>query len=352
MNDYTALASGFRRFAQHECGPSPLYKGLANAIAADEAVLEVAAQARSRPVPNLLLAAVHYLLLAGNNHELRRFYPSLGGHPTEGAYPVFREFVLAHRDEIIPLLHSRRVQTNEVARASVLLPALGLIATRTNGTPLALIEVGTSAGMLLLFDRFAYDYGDGVVCGNAGSPVRLRCETRGAIKPPVPRQMPAVVSRVGIDLFPIDVSDPHAAMWLRALVWPDQTERFERLTRAIDLAKADPPALVAGDAFAAAPAALEQVGDSAVPVVFHCHTLNQFQPEDRERFIAMLAQASTGRTLYHLALEFASAGDEWPEMWLRTYRDGALLSLERLAKYQAHGDWVEWSLHPGSELVY
>jgi hypothetical protein len=273
-------------------------------------------------------------------------YPSLGGRYVDGdpVFPAFRDFCIQHCEAIVHLLRTRRVQTNEVARAAVLLPAFELIAARTNGAPLALIEVGTSAGLLLLLDRYAYDYGDGRVRGDAGSPVRLPCAARGTPPLPAPGCMPGVAMRVGIDLFPVDLRDPAAAGWLKALVWADQTERLERLTRAIALAAADPPTLVGGDAFDACPAALAQVADPAVPVVFHCHTLNQFRPEDRERFVAMLRSHSQGRTLYHLALEYIPGDGGWPQMRLQVFRDGELVSAERLAWYQGHGDWVEWSL--------
>lgn len=344
MTDYVGLALTFRRFAEVECDRSPMYRTLACAIAEDQTLLDLAAEARSQPRTNLLLAAVHYLLLRGADHELRRFYPSLGGRFAEGdpIFPAFQDFCVKHREAIVQILHTRRVQTNEVARASILLPALGLIAARTNGHPLALIEVGTSAGLLLNVDRYGYDFGTGTVHGDPGSPVQLRCAVQGDQAPSVPASMPPVATKVGIDLFPIDVRDPVAASWLKALVWADQTDRFERLARAIDMAAAEPPAMIGGDAFDATPAALAKVTGAVAPVVFHCHTLNQFPPEARERFVAMLATHSTGRTLYHLALEYT--GGKWPEMRLQTFSDGTLLSAERLARYQGHGDWIEWSL--------
>jgi len=297
----------------------------------------------SAPKPNLFLAAVHALLLEGRAHELRRFYPSLGGACAEGdaLWPAFRDFCLTHKGELLPLLQSRRVQTNEVARAAVLLPAFGLVAARTFGAPLALIEVGASAGLLLLFDRYAYDYGTGVL-GPAQSPVLLRCESRGPAPPPVRGRFPSIASRTGIDLFPIDLREPGAATWLRALVWPDQTERAARLAGAIGLAASDPPTLLGGDALTLTPRALAQVPAGAVPVVFHCHTLNQFRPEDRERFGAMLAGASVGKSLYRISLEYM--GGQWPGLTLWTYSDGALTAREELGFYQAHGDWLAWTL--------
>lgn len=345
MQDLTTLAARFQRFAEVECGNSPLYHSLASQIAGDEAVLRLAAQATSEPKPNLLLAAVHYLLLTGEPHDLRQFYPTLGGSfdLVDGLYPAFRSFCLANEHRIFEILQTHRVQTNEVARAAVLLPALGIVAARTKGAPLALIEVGTSAGLLLNVDRYAYDYGSGLTCGDPVSPVRLACESRGEAPPPLPAQMPAIALRVGIDLFPIDVRQPEAADWLRALVWADQTGRFDRLNRAIGLAQLHPPALVAGDAFAALPPVLQAVPADAATCLVHCHTLNQFPPEARERFVALLAAASQERDLYQIALEYRP-GEPWPNVTLQTFRAGALVHSVQLATYQAHGDWVDWTL--------
>lgn len=353
MTDLSALASAFRRFAEVECTRSPLYRAITSGIANDPELLAIANEATSFPKTNLLLGAVHYLLLRGRAHELGRFYPSLGGAFTEGdsVFPAFRDFCLAHRAELPPLLRSRRVQTNEVARAAILLPMFGLVAARTNHAPLALIEVGTSAGLLLLWDRYAYNYGDGVLQGDVESPVQIACEVRGDLRPPIPPSLPAVAMRVGIDLHPIDVRDPEAALWLRALVWPDQTARAARLARAIQLAAVAPPTLVAGDGLDATWAALEELEAASVPVVFHCHTLNQFRPEERERFVGLLAAASADRTLYQIALEYAP-GTPWPELRLQTFHNGALAASETLGRYQAHGDWIEWSLQVIPQFVY
>lgn len=350
MTAQSELAAQFRRFADVECQRSPLYRTLAQAIADDPSLLALAAKATSTPIPNLFLASVHHLLLGGTPHDLSRYYPSLGGSFQEGAavLPSFRSFCLSHGDQILDILRSRCVQTNEVGRAAILLPALGLVAQRAGQAPLALIEIGASAGLLLLFDRYAYDWGSGTLQGSATlqgapeSPVRLRCEARGEARPPLPATMPEVTMRWGIDLHPLDVADPESARWLQALVWPDQEERAQRLAAAITLAQYDPPSLVAGDALDVLPAILAQVPCETAPCLFHCHTLNQFPPEAQRRFFAVLASASRGRTLYRIGLEYAP-GSPWPVMILQAFRDGSALEPEVLAIYQAHGDWIKWS---------
>ena len=161
-----ALAQRFVRFADQECGAyAPLYDRLARGIASDPELLTIAAHARSgQQAPLLLLAAVHSLLLDGTNHALGTFYPSVTHHtagPPGDPLPAFRAFCRDHRDALIELVSTGLVETNEPRRCTVLLPAFATVARLASGRPLALIEVGASAGLNLLFDRYGYDYGSG-----------------------------------------------------------------------------------------------------------------------------------------------------------------------------------------------
>src|SRR5687767_7873946 len=159
----SALAERFRRFATVECrGSSPLYERLALAIAEDPELLALAAHAPpGQPAPNLLLAAAHWLLHGERGAAAARFYGSLTETPAPpaGAAPAFRAFCLERADVIRDLLATRRVQTNEVGRCAYLYPAFGVIARLAGGRPLGVIEVGASAGLNLLWDRYGYRYG-------------------------------------------------------------------------------------------------------------------------------------------------------------------------------------------------
>ena len=145
---------------------------------------------------------------------------------------------------------SRATQTNEAGRCATLLPSLAQIAA-AGGRPLALIEVGASAGLTLFPDRYGYEYDAGpgspgwLPAGAAGSYPVLGCAVTGPV--PLPAELPQVVWRAGIDLNPLDVRNPDDVAWLEALIWPEQDFRRERLRRAIAVAQADPPLLVAGD---------------------------------------------------------------------------------------------------------
>jgi len=209
------LSRRFERFARRECHVSPLYERLSLGIADDPELLAIAAHAKpGQPVPNLFLAVVHFLLLGGMQHSLAHFYPSI--HPTGASsadpFPSFRALCLEYRQDILELISSRLVQTNEVRRCGCLLPAFMHVTQQAGGRPLALVEIGASAGLNLLWDRYGYDYGIGRRYGNSCSPVLIVCGLRSDRHLPLPDVWPVVTMRVGLDLNPIDVRDPDAAL--------------------------------------------------------------------------------------------------------------------------------------------
>src|ERR1051326_45592 len=231
----------------------PWLRRIVRGIAGDSALKELAACTKpGQPPANILLASVHYLLLRGAEHPLRRFYPNLnGGRRNEGEdpFPKFREFVNAHLPELVPLIENQVTNTNEVARCSALHAGFRAVAKEA-GEPLHLIEIGPSAGLNLLWDRYLVRYrgADRVIeVGPGDSPLTLDCALRGEKVPPA-GPSPRVASRIGLERSPVDLSDPKQRDWLKALVWPDHLARFERLERAIDLFRGRPAEIRAGDA--------------------------------------------------------------------------------------------------------
>jgi hypothetical protein len=202
-------ADEFREFADWASDQSPLYEQLSRATADDDALLDLAATAPpSQPAPNLLLGAVHDRLLSGVDHPLADFYPTCADDPTDPAesdpFPAFQSFCRDHREAIRERLESRLVQTNDVGRSAVLYPAFSRI-TATGGEPLALVELGASAGLNLLWDRYRYAFDDRAV-GDSESPVRIETDLRDGT-PPLPDEPPSVTERWGVDLNPLDVTD-------------------------------------------------------------------------------------------------------------------------------------------------
>jgi hypothetical protein len=337
-----ALAQRFARFARQECHVSPLYEQLSLGIAHDPEILAIAGQATpGQPVPNLFLAAVHYLLLKRVRHPLAAFYPSLspGGSAPANPYPSFRAFCLEHREEMLALISTRLVQTNEVRRCGCLLPAFTHVARQTKGRPLALVEIGASAGLNLLWDRYGYDYGTGRRYGDPGSPVQITCALHGEQQPPLPVVLPMMATRLGLDLHPIDVRDPDAALWLRALVWPDEAGRAELLQQAVQVAQTAPPELLAGDALDLLPEVLTTIPNDQALCVFHTHTINQFPAEARARLSASLAEQAMRRNLYRVSIEWLGA--RHPRLEAVSFERG--LRAERFLAYcGSHGEWLEW----------
>ncbi len=227
MKSERATAEWYTTFAAVEArGQSAVYYEWAMGVAGDG---DIRAMIERMPLqkrqPNLLFAVSRLL-----------------GAPV-GPYPPFREWLVAHFDEVAAGAAERMTQTNEPRRCASLLPALGLIPG-----PLALLEVGASAGLCLFPDRYSYSYDDGAPLHPSDGPsdVLLRSTTTGGV--PIPPRLPEVVWRAGVDLHPLRVDDANDMLWLETLVWPEQHERRERLRAAIGIAKEEPPLLVAGDA--------------------------------------------------------------------------------------------------------
>ncbi|SBT41535.1 hypothetical protein (DUF2332) [Micromonospora auratinigra] len=239
---------------------SPTYERLALAIADDPevlALLETVPVAKRQP--NLLFGVLR--LLGGPVHD-----PA-----------ACHDFTVANWPGVAAQLRTRATQTNEAGRCALLLPALA-----TLPQPLALLEVGAAAGLGLYPDRYTYRYGPYRL--GAGGPV-LDCALSGAA---APTRLPDVVWRAGLDLNPLDVTDPADLAWLAALVWPEQRHRRERLLAAAAVAAADPPRLVPGDLVDDLPALAAQAPSDATLVVFHTSVLYQVPAARREAFTALV----------------------------------------------------------------
>lgn len=220
-----AVAERYGRFAREEApGRSDLYAEWASGVAADPAVAALLAPIpATRRQPPLVFAVTRML-----------------GAP-ERSYALWADWLSAHADEVVAETSARSLQTNEPQRCAALLPALADL-----GGPIALLELGASAGLCLFPDRYSYRYSNGVALDPAdgASRVVLDCTVDG--DPPL--RLPDVVWRAGIDLVPLDARDPADRAFLTALVWPGERGRADRIEAALDIAAADPPLLIRGDA--------------------------------------------------------------------------------------------------------
>jgi len=227
-DEAVAVVERYARFARDEApGRSALYAEWAGGVAADAEVAAILARIPgTRRQPPLVFAVTRML-----------------GAPEE-TFPVWAAWLRAHADEVVAEASRRRLQTNEPQRCAALLPALATIER-----PIALLELGASGGLCLFPDRYSYRYrsSDGVAVldpADGPSSVVLECDVTG--DPPL--RMPRVVWRAGIDLDPLDAADTGDRRFLTSLVWPGEGGRAERIAAALDVAAADPPLLLAGDA--------------------------------------------------------------------------------------------------------
>ena len=337
-----ALAARFLTFADEECeGESglnvfaPTYGALSRHVASDTELLALARECGAgQPIPNLFFSAVKRVLADHPHHELARRYDSAanGESPGAGIGAAFADFCARYGDAILDLVRVRRVQTNEIRRCAYLMPAFGVIA-RESPAALALIDVGASAGLNLLWDSYRYAYSDGSRYGPADSPVLIESETRTPM-PDIPARLPSVAYRAGIDLNPVDLSDDEEYRWMRALVWPDHPDRAALLSAARGIWLGDPPTVLRGDAVETLPRALADAPRDATLCVFHCHTLNQFPVDARAAFYDILRAESERRTVYHVPSE----GERMSVDRIEKGEATTILSARR----NAHGRWIEW----------
>jgi hypothetical protein len=304
MSKTEHLANGYRDFAAYEAsGRSELYAELAAGVAGDEEILRwLDGLPTGKRQPNLLLAA--YRLLAG----------------TPSGFEEFKTHLHDRRDAIEAAMLARRTQTNEPARCALLLPLLAALPQ-----PLALLEVGASAGLCLLPDRYGYDYG-----GHRLGDGLLKCEPDGGV--PVPDALPEVVWRAGLDLNPLDVTDPEEMRWLELLIWPGQEHRIHTLRAAVEIARRDPPRVLEGDLTRDLPALAAEAPKDATLVIFHTAVLAYVPAAGRRAF----REALTGTWI---ACEAASVLDldPGPPSLFALAQDG-----RRVAWADPHGASLSW----------
>ncbi|MEH0933268.1 DUF2332 domain-containing protein [Micromonospora sp. CPCC 205558] len=256
-------AGAYDEFGNREArGVSPTYERLSQAVARDDALLALLDRLPpAKRQPNLLFGVVRWL-----------------GGPV-GDPVAFHDYVVTHWPAVEAELLTRATQTNEAGRCAVLLPLLAALPQ-----PLALLEVGASAGLCLYPDRYAYRYGDQQI--GSGEPV-LDCAANGLVPP---ARVPQVVWRAGLDLNPLDVTDPADVSWLDALIWPEHAHRRARLRAAAAIAAADPPLLVRGDLVDDLPALAARAPADATLVVFHTSVLYQVPRPRRDAFVRLVRE--------------------------------------------------------------
>lgn len=321
QSELDAVAARYRRFATDEApGRSDLYGRWAGRVADDGALQQVIARLPGMRRQPPLVFAVCRLLGSGDVDA-----------------DTWAAWMLAHADAVVAECRVRSVQTNEPLRCAALLPALSLIEG-----PIALLEIGASAGLCLYPDRYSYRY-----IGASGeirldptdgpSTVELVATVRGDRMPQV--RLPEIVWRAGIDLHPLDVRDPLDVAWLAGLVWPGETGRAERVRAAAAIAATDPPTLHAGDAIEMMDAAAAAAPPEATLVVTTPGVLAHIPRALRGEVIARARRAGRWITIDDPTLH-----DGWTGLDAGAWRDGFAVALDGdvVGAADPLGRWWEW----------
>jgi hypothetical protein len=324
-------------------------------LAAEPQALQAWAAVTADPLAAALalrwVGGLHHLALRGLE-PWRGLWPPRATSISEAAlFDAVDRAWSEHRAHVMRALQ-HPPQTNEVARSAMLLPGLLHLSAQNGGMPLALLELGSSAGLNLWPDQWHYDFG----CwqwGSPDAPLKLAAVWEGA----APRGFPdalVVAERQGCDLAPIDLQDPDEALRLQSFVWPDQIDRLTRLKTAITaVAAARNPAGAPADArvhqagaahFVAA--ALQRARPQFQTVVMHS-IVWQYIAVDEQARIAAALQAAGARATAAAPLAWLRMEPPAPErpvellctQWPATAAQG---QTQVLARVHPHGQYVEW----------
>lgn len=343
----------------------PLYGSIAGAASTDDEVadlLTAAAPGQARPV--LLLAALHDLVLRRPDVAAAPWFAraasSEGLSPAErsDAWVDVRATLLDHAEELRAVVASRSTQTNEVNRAAYVAVLLARAAADVPDRPVALVEPGCSAGLLLAVDRYSVELGGvpgrvpGVEVADPRSSVRCAAPLVDGSAPAAGLRLPPVVDRVGLDRSPVALDDVDEVRWLEACLWPDQPQRLERFRAAVALLRPDPPRLVAGDMVDDLPAVLASLVPDVHVVVLTSWALTYVR-RDRRPLVAeaLAALAADGRPVTWASAEPPGAvpgvplDPDAPEggettLALRRWRSGAEEAPRVVGAAHPHAAWL------------
>ena len=289
-------------------------------------------------LPLRLCGGLHALARSGRAPYLTAVYP-----PRQAAEPELAAAVARAVDEEAAALGrwlDGPPQTNEIGRSGVLLGGLMVVAAET-GAGIELFEIGASAGLNLLLDRWAYDLGRGRRWGAANAPLTVPCDWRGEAPPFAPLH---VVRRAGVDRSPVDAGDAQARERLLAYVWPDQTGRLARTEAALEHVARHGPRIARAEAPGWLEARLAEPQEARVcRVLMHSIVWQYLSPAEQERITRAMVAAGLEAT------------PERPVAWVRMERDGeagsaaVLLTTwpggrtRELGRADFHGRHVVWS---------
>ncbi|MFC7687117.1 DUF2332 domain-containing protein [Ureibacillus sp. GCM10028918] len=340
MDIYTKI---FQQFAEKEAkGSSQLYYFLSKRVVEDLDLMEIIREIpASQPKPNLFFASMQYLLSKTEN-PLREYYPSFTKNPLpiEDSFELFKEFALKHKNHLIKLFHSKLVQTNEVRRAAYLYPLFLRISEKTN-KPLTLIEIGTSAGLLLCLDAYNYEYAEenkSLKIENLQDSILIQSENRGNQLPSYIHSKLKINNRFGIDLNIVDLNNQEEYEWMLALIWPEHSDRRKQFNEASQIANNIKKDMFEGDLLKRLPHIIKSSKPENQIVLFHTHVANQFPAQLKKDFLELLDELSYTRSIYHVYNNMFDAN-----LHQDFIKDGKVIEELILKSPDGHGKWFYWS---------
>ncbi|GAA3983835.1 DUF2332 domain-containing protein [Mucilaginibacter dorajii] len=336
----------FIAFAESECkGNSELYYKLSNEIANDEGLLKIASNTRvGQPIPNIFFASVHYLLLKNSKNELASYYPSIQRKQvSEIPFAIFKSFCLESEDEIKKIISTRIVQTNVINRCAYLMPIFSKIIADEN-RPTTIIDIGTSAGLTLNFDKYEYWYNDQKIFGDS-KVINKSTIIESAI--PEIYNISQPILKIGIDQNIIDLTEKDEILWLKALVWTDQLERFVAIDEALKLDELKNIKFIRADTILNFEREILKADSNQNLIVYSTHVLYQFTQEQKADFYAMLERVGQERDFYFLSVEgIKNLLDRYntKEIVIElTHFKNKQRTEIFLAETNGHGNWIKWN---------
>jgi hypothetical protein len=315
--------------ADGEEAVAPVQAELFRRCAEDSLALSLIGARPSWDEPHRLLAGARWLALSGEVDDFE-----VASDP----WSAFRSVLDGHAAWLARFVREHPVQTNEVQRCWVLLPIF-LTVARLAGRPLDLVELGTSAGLNLLWDRYGYRY-EGGAWGDAESPLQLAGEERSAVPGELLRGEVEVRRRLGIDLDPVDVTTEDGLRLLDTFVREDGYRG--RLRRAAEVVRREPPELVRGDYLDLLPGVLAERSDDALTVVFQTISTVYLSDDERARLRDIVDAAGADGPLAWISTptpeEHGERRGDYP-LELAVWPGG-----ERsiVARMNVRGEWLEW----------
>lgn len=333
------LVAVFRRFAKQEAkNNSPLYEYWCERIITNEQLLHLIMHIpETQPKPNLFFGSVQYLS-AQKETPLKRIFENPYEVNLEESFQLLIGFCTQHSDELLQLFQTKSVQTNEVQRASYLYPIFSEIAEEAK-LPLSLLEIGTSAGLLLNLDGYRYEIEQEppISFGNENSPLTLFAKNYGT--PITSVKSLNIVHRFGIDLNIIDLQDSDEYLWLKSLIWPEQIIRKENLARAMVIHRQYSKLLLTGDFRNLIPPLFEnhELQNSQI-IIFHTHVANQFSATLKSELLVLLQQLSHIHSIYHI---YNNMYDK--DLHVDFIDAGITRTVKILENTDGHGKYFRWN---------